>query len=126
MTPGRIATKLQPDAHCSRSCAVRRSPPQKIGAIGMPQAVSAAKMFGALVERRLALVPVQHRQPLRPDEVRRKDDAQLAIDLREDHVEMDRRVLLRHHDDDDCRVTLGLLEEQDSRADRSPPGSSAR
>ena len=63
-----------------------------------------------LVDRRLALPPVQHGQPLRADEVRRKHGAQLAIDLREDHVEVDRRVFLRHHDDDDV-AHFGLLEQ---------------
>ena len=45
-SPGRIATKLQPDAHCSLSCTMRSSPPQKIGSIGMPTDCRAAKTFG--------------------------------------------------------------------------------
>ena len=62
-----------------------------------------------LVDRLFALAPMQHGEPLRADEVRRKHGAQLAVDLREDHVEVDRGVLLGHHDDDDV-ADLGLVE----------------
>src|SRR5688500_19440382 len=35
-TPGLSAVKLHPDAHCSRSCTMRRVPPQRIRPIGIP------------------------------------------------------------------------------------------
>ena len=64
-----------------------------------------------LVKRRFTLSPVQNRQPLRSDEVRRKYRAQLAIELREDHVEVDCRALFRHHDDDHV-ADFGPLEQR--------------
>ena len=61
---------------------------------------------------------MEHGQPLRADEVRRIDDAQLAIDLREDHVEMDRVVLFRHHDDDDVLHRRALEKDRRDLVDR--------
>ena len=111
ITPGRIATKLHPDAHCSRSCSVRCSPPQNTGSIGMSHAASAAKMSGRSWIVVSPLRQCSTRSRSGPMKCGGKHDAQLAIDLREDHVEVDRRVLLRHHDDDDV-FDLRLREEQ--------------
>ncbi len=56
-------------------------------------------------------MPVQHAEPLRADEVRGVADAEIAIHLGEDHVQVDGGVLLRHHDDDDVG-DAGLREQQ--------------
>src|SRR5712671_5951522 len=61
----------------------------------------------------LALLPQKYRQTIGPNEVGRVDDAQLAVDVREDHVEMDRRRLLRHYDDDEIG-DIRLLEQERS------------
>src|SRR5438034_1247563 len=41
------------------------------------------------------LAAVQHGEPLRPDEMRRIDAAQLAVELRKNHVQVDRGALVR-------------------------------
>src|SRR4051812_18239877 len=56
-----------------------------------------------LREACLSLLPVQHAETLGAGEIRWKADAQLTVHLRKDHVEMDRRILPRHHDDEDVR-----------------------
>ena len=48
-------------------------------------------MLGHFSHRAGALSPVKNRQALRSHEVRRIHDAKLAVDLREDHVEVNRR-----------------------------------
>src|SRR5688500_10553066 len=64
-----------------------------------------------LLQLRLSLAPEENRQSFGSNEVRWIHHAQLAIDLREDHVEVDRRVLLRHDHDDDV-LRSSVLEEQ--------------
>src|SRR5688500_20331956 len=59
----------------------------------------------------VSLLPVENGKTIRADEVRRINHAQLAIDVREDHVEVDCRRFLRHHYDDEVRH-LGLLEQE--------------
>ncbi len=46
------------------------------------------------------LAAVQDGQTLRPDEMGRIDAAQLAVELRENHIEVDRGALVREHHDD--------------------------
>ena len=106
-TPGRIATKLQPDAHCSRSCSVRRSPPQKTGSSGMPHAASAAKMFG-----RSWIVVSPFRQcstgsrsgPMKCGGNTTHSSRSTCVKIMSRWIAV---VLLRHHDDDDV-AHLGL------------------
>ena len=64
-----------------------------------------------LAERRLPFVPVEYGQSLGPNEMRWVDDAQLPINLREYHVEMNGRRHLRHHHDKNVG-DVGALEEQ--------------
>ena len=71
----------------------------------------------------VALLPLKYRQAVRSDEVGRINHAQLAVDLCENHVEVNGGRLLRHHDHDEVR-DLRLLEQNrretvDSRGARS-------
>src|SRR6185437_15937158 len=66
---------------------------------------------GHLAHRRIALAPVQNRQTFGAEEVRRMDHALLAVDLSEDHVQVDRGVFLGHHDHDDIG-DRGVAEHQ--------------
>src|SRR4051812_17665136 len=59
----------------------------------------------------LALPPVKYRESVRTDEVRGIDDAQVAIDLSENHVQVNGRRFLRHYDNDEVR-NFGLLENE--------------
>src|SRR5687767_11652830 len=59
----------------------------------------------------LALLPMKYRQAVRSNEVRGINHAELAVNMREDHVEVDGSRLLRHHDDDEV-ADFRLLEQQ--------------
>src|SRR6185295_17901178 len=59
----------------------------------------------------VAFAPMKYRQTIRSNEVGRINNAQIAIDLGKDHVEMDCRCFLRHHDDDEVGH-VGLLEDE--------------
>src|SRR5438034_7933220 len=61
------------------------------------------KSFSYLIEN--------NRQSVRSNEVGLINYAQLAIDVRKDHVEMNCSRLLRHHHDDEVRH-FGLFEEE--------------
>src|SRR5439155_5035447 len=57
------------------------------------------------------LAPVQHREPLRSHKMRWIDAAQLAIELREDHVQVNRGALVGEHHDDHV-LHAAMLEHQ--------------
>src|SRR5207247_1611058 len=57
------------------------------------------------------LAAVQYGEPLRPDEVRRIDAAQLTVELCKDHVQMDRGALVREHHDDHV-LHAAMLEHE--------------
>src|SRR5947208_1833792 len=57
------------------------------------------------------LAAVQHREALRPDEMRWIHAAQLAVELREDHVQVDRGALVRQHHDDHV-LHAAMLEHE--------------
>ena len=69
------------------------------------------KQVGHLLHALRLLAPMQHREALRADEVRRIDAAQLPVELREDHVEVDRGPL-GGHDDHDHVPHAAMLEHQ--------------
>src|SRR5256714_1405406 len=68
---------------------------------------------------------MQHRQPFRPNEMRRKDDAEVFIDLGEDHVEMDRGPLRGEHDDDHVRHRAVRKDELAQQVERRRAGALA-
>jgi hypothetical protein len=84
--------------------------------------LESSEQIRLLAHMRLPFLPMKYGQAIWSDEVRRINDAEIAIDVGKDHVEMDRRRLLGHDDDDDVG-DLCLLEEQrhktvDSRGTR--------
>src|SRR5881396_3517295 len=57
------------------------------------------------------LAAVQYGEPLRPNEVRRIDAAELTVELCKDHVQMDRGALVREHHDDHV-LHAAMLEHE--------------